>query len=334
MAATTEQSTLFEPTPRNLRAAAASAAIRLLPQLVDAHTWNHRSRFEEVCSQLAAVIEPTHPAIAKKLVKVQGMQPVPMAMPNDLLSFEQPRFGLDAVVLPAAADAECRRIIEEHARRLELLPYNLAPRHKVLLYGPTGNGKTTLAEALAYEMQIPFLRVKYGAVISSYLGDTSRQIDKILSYASSGPCVLFFDEFDGIGIDRESGSEIGEIRRITNHLLITIERLPSTCMFLAATNLMRLVDKALRRRFDFVIELPHPSTEARASVARLELDPGQTAGKDLSGLVPRLAALPLRNLDAVAKLCRSLRRDLALSDGANIEQILSLASAASNEEEQ
>jgi len=294
--------------------ATESAAIKLLPKLIEAARWNQVNRVSEISEQIAVVIEERQPAMARSIRRQsQGIpQQPPVAPPKDILELREPRHGFEAVVVPPSIAQECRSIVDEHARRDDLSRFALEPRHKVLLYGPPGNGKTMLAEALAFEMHVPFLVVRYGGLIESFLGATGRNLDKAMAYAATGPCVLFMDEFDGVGMDRSRTGDVGELRRVTNHLLIAIDRLPSHVILICATNALDLVDGALRRRFDFPIELPAPTEALRLRCAERELDPSITGGHDLRSLASKVAMHAPTNLSDVVQLCRRLRREVAL----------------------
>ena len=317
---------LGEPasTAKTLKKASESSAIKLLPKLIEAFRWNHSDRIAEVGESVAAAIEVQHPAVAKRIRDAFGqeLRPRHLTMPTNLLSFEEARHGFGAVMLPNELEVECLAIVQEHHRQEDLCAFGLAPRHKVLLHGEPGNGKTLLAEALAHELDVPFLRVKYGGLIGSYMGETGKNIDTIMEYAKTAPCLVFLDEFDGVGMDRSNAGDVGEMRRITNQLLIALDRLPSTCVFVAATNSLDLVDKALKRRFDFVLEVPAPTVELMRRCAAKELCPTITPGHDVSELAFKVATLKLRNLSEVVGLCKRIRRDLVLNSGAGIEALL------------
>jgi len=122
-------------------------------------------------------------------------------------------------------------------------------------------------------------------------------------------------------VDRRDGNDVAEIRRVTNQLLIAIDRLPPSCMFIAATNLFVRLDSAVVRRFDFVLEIPTPTEETRLLCATKELDIALTPGKDVSHLARAVANLPLKSLSAVVDRCREIRRDLVLNDGRGIDEL-------------
>lgn len=310
--------------PKAQKKAAESAAIKMLPKFIEACLWRQSERMSEAGESIAAAIEMHHPAIALKIRNVRGqsMRPLPLP-PLNLIAFDEPRHGLSDVILPDSIDAGCRSIIQEHQRRDDLAAYSLSPRHKVLLHGDPGNGKTMLAEALAFELGVPFLRIKYSGLIESYMGNTGKNIETIMEYAKTAPCLVFLDEFDGVGMDRNgANNDVGEMRRITNQLLISLDRLPASCVFVAATNCPGLVDPALKRRFDLVLELPAPTIAMMQLCANKELSASLTPGRDVTHLAKRVAALPLKNLFEVVEICRRIRRDLALNEGIGVEVVL------------
>jgi SpoVK/Ycf46/Vps4 family AAA+-type ATPase len=133
---------------------------------------------------------------------------------QNLLFDSQPRISLQDLVLPEIVLSECNELVEEHRRKELLHSYNLEPRNRILLAGPPGNGKTSLAEALAQELMVPFLVVRYEGIIGSYLGETANRLKKIFEYVRTRQCVLFFDEFDAIGKERGDIHETGEIKRV------------------------------------------------------------------------------------------------------------------------
>ena len=176
-----------------------------------------------------------------------------------------PRRRLDDVVLMPSVERQCRELLEEH-HRIDLLRANgLEPRHRVLLIGPPGNGKTSLAEAIAHELMVPLITVHYEALITSFLGETAARLQKLFAQARQQRCVLFFDEFDAIGKERGDAQETGEIKRVVSSLLLQIDQLPPHVVVIAATNHSDLLDKAIWRRFQVRLNMPAPSKPQRIS---------------------------------------------------------------------
>lgn len=166
---------------------------------------------------------------------------------------------LDDLILPENVLNACKELIEEHHRRDLLRSYNLEPRHRILLSGAPGNGKTTLAEALASQMMLPLYIVKYEGIISRYLGETSQQLDRLFEHVKTRRCILFFDEFDAISKERGDENDNGEIKRVVNSLLKQIDNLPSHVIVIGATNHEQMLDKAMWRRFQLQLSLPQPT---------------------------------------------------------------------------
>jgi AAA+ superfamily predicted ATPase len=124
--------------------------------------------------------------------------------------------------------------------------------------GPPGNGKTSLAEAIAESLAIPLFTVRYELMIGSFLGETAARLKRVFDYARTTPCVLFFDEFDAVGKERGDTHETGEIKRVVTSLLMQIDELPSYVVAVAATNHAELLDRAVWRRFQLRLSLPAP----------------------------------------------------------------------------
>lgn len=169
-----------------------------------------------------------------------------------------PQRILRDLVLPATVAKAVHEMVEEQHRAELLRSHGLEPRHRMLVAGPPGNGKTSLAEALATELVVPLCVVRYETVVASYLGETSVRLQRLFDYARTRHCVLFFDEFDTLGKERGDEHETGEIKRVVSTLLLQIDRLPSHVVVVTATNHPELLDRAVWRRFQLRLELPKP----------------------------------------------------------------------------
>lgn len=141
----------------------------------------------------------------------------------------------------------------------ELADAGETPRHKALFIGPPGNGKTVLAGAVAIELGVPSYMVRYDDLISNKPGETSRNLLQVFTYAAKQPCLLFFDEFDALGRERDNDQESGEMKRVVSTLLVQLDDVPSHVVCIAATNHGQMLDAAIWRRFNIRIELPRPN---------------------------------------------------------------------------
>lgn len=177
---------------------------------------------------------------------------------QSLLRETDPQRRLKDLVLPRLVSNEIREFVEEVSQIALLRAHSLEPRHTVMLVGPPGTGKTSLASAIATELALPFLTVRYDGLVGSYLGETASRLQQIVEYVSRTPCVLFFDEFDSVGKERSDEHETGEIKRVVSSLLLYMDALPAHCVVICATNHPELLDRAVWRRFEVRVELPKP----------------------------------------------------------------------------
>ncbi|ERT06088.1 ATPase associated with various cellular activities family protein [Lyngbya aestuarii BL J] len=163
------------------------------------------------------------------------------------------------MVLSQSIEKRFHRIEKEYVARDRLAHYGLRYRQKILLYGPPGCGKNLGAERLAWNLGLPLVKVRFDAMVSSYLGETASNLRLVFDKANESPCLLFLDECDSIAKSREDTQEVGEIKRVVNTFLqILDEYEPNSGLLVAATNLNQSLDTALWRRFDDMILVPKP----------------------------------------------------------------------------
>jgi SpoVK/Ycf46/Vps4 family AAA+-type ATPase len=192
-----------------------------------------------------------------------GSSPKPEFTPtrvvaHDVVHEMTPKRTVGDLVLSPIVRHAVDELVEEHHRSDLLRSYNLQPRNRILLTGNPGNGKTSLAEAIASSLMVPFVIARYDGLITSYLGETATRLRRLFEFAHTRRCVLFFDEFDTLGKERGDIHETGEIKRVVSSLLLQIDDLPSHVVVVCATNHPELLDRAVWRRFQLKLELMPP----------------------------------------------------------------------------
>lgn len=150
----------------------------------------------------------------------------------------------------------------------EALKTGAAQSNGILLYGPPGNGKTYLAEALAGSLGVPIIRYDFGKAASKYVNETTENAIQVFTDAvAQAPCILFIDEVEAILSERsQSGLGAGEYPKTVSALLTQLVDVRKRgVIVVAATNHIDLMDSAAARegRFDTKIEIPHPDAPAR-----------------------------------------------------------------------
>jgi len=146
----------------------------------------------------------------------------------------------------------------------------------VLLWGPSGTGKTLLAKAVATESEANFISVRGPELLSKWVGESERGVREVFRRArQAAPCIIFFDEIDSIAPTRgmDGGGMVAE--RVVSQLLTELDGIQALqgVVVLAATNRVDMVDPALLRsgRFDKIIAIPLPDDEARRQVLQIHM---------------------------------------------------------------
>jgi SpoVK/Ycf46/Vps4 family AAA+-type ATPase len=177
-----------------------------------------------------------------------------------LLTAINPAKRLDQLQLSQGIVKIVQDLSKEYEKKDLLKLYELEPRNKVLLIGPPGNGKTSLAEVIANILGLPLFVVRPEEVIASRLGETGRNLAKVFECVRTRPCVLFFDEFETLAKERDNReNDMGEMQRVVSTLLLQIDALPNDTVVVCATNHDNMLDKAVWRRFQIKVELTKPT---------------------------------------------------------------------------
>ncbi|CTP93022.1 AAA family ATPase [Xanthomonas graminis] len=175
-----------------------------------------------------------------------------------LLSVTYPRNRLSDLITGAGLRAQLERIIREQRSASSLLSHGLSPRRKLLLVGPPGTGKTLSASVLAGELGVPLFLIRLDVLITKFMGETAARLRQVFDAIAATRGVYFFDEFDAIGSQRGGANDVGEVRRILNSFLQMLEQDQSHSLVVAATNHPGILDYALLRRFDDVLNYGLP----------------------------------------------------------------------------
>jgi SpoVK/Ycf46/Vps4 family AAA+-type ATPase len=255
-----------------------------LKALLKSHMEGDDQRFFSVAMQLAAhEAKLGHGKLAEELRALideskrrQGIgQPTQISRPRgemaNLLTVSYPKARLSDMVLDDDLEKQLQRIIREQRYAARILANGLSPRRKLLLVGPSGNGKTLTASVLGGELGIPLFQVRLDGLITKFMGETAAKLRQIFEATGQIRGIYFFDEFDAIGSQRSLANDVGEIRRVLNSFLQMIEQDQSHSLIIAATNHVEILDHALFRRFDDVLHYELPSEKQIASLLRARL---------------------------------------------------------------
>jgi len=197
---------------------------------------------------------------------------IPYDVPMDkerglpLAHIERPDCEWDRVVLKEALVTRLQNVVTEFRKREVFRTYGLAPKRRLLFFGPPGCGKTITARVMAGVLDLPLLYVRFDSVVSSYLGETAANLRRVFEFATQGNWIVLFDEFDAIGKARDNAFEHGELKRVVNTLLQLMDGFSGDSLLIAATNHQFLLDSAIWRRFDEVCRFDPPTVEQRASL--------------------------------------------------------------------
>ncbi|MDX8448279.1 AAA family ATPase [Mesorhizobium captivum] len=268
---------------------------RHIVTLLKSHIAGDEGRFLATAMQLAAhEARQGHGKLAQELKDLvdaaksnessiaKSARPVPLVEPKGelagLLHARYPDLRLTDMILPDSLRARLQRVLGEQRQQTSLREHGLVPRRKLLLVGPPGSGKTMTASALAAELHLPLFTIVLDGLITKFMGETAAKLRLIFNAMQATRGVYFFDEFDAIGARRGERQDVGEIRRVLNSFLQFLEQDDSHSLVIAATNHPELLDRALFRRFDDVLEYAVPDRPLIEALLRARLDRFDTRG--------------------------------------------------------
>jgi len=196
-------------------------------------------------------------------------KPVDSESRMEMVDIFIPDKSFEVPILKHYVHEEIDGFIKSYWQRDEILRAGIEMVSSLLLYGPPGCGKTTVARFVAYKTGLPLVTVRLDGLISSLLGSTAKNIRRIFDYASKRDCILFLDEFDVVAKLRDDKHELGELKRVVNSLLQNIDDFSQNSILIAATNHHELLDPAVWRRFSKIITLEKPNKEEIIQLIKL-----------------------------------------------------------------
>ncbi len=301
--------------------------------LLESHVEGDDDRFVSVALQVAAqaarkgqskLAEELRVLIDRARAKQQapvgpGQRPIPIAAPRGelagLLAATYPKARLADMVLEARLRSRVERILTEVRQQHKLRAHGIQPRRKLLLLGPPGTGKTMTASVLAGELGLPLLVVQLHALITKFMGETAAKLRLVFDAMERSPGVYLFDEFDAIGAERASLNDVGEIRRILNSFLQFLEQDESSSLIVAATNHVGVLDRALFRRFDDVLEYGLPDARLVEEMLRNRLTGFAAAHFDWPATAAAASGLSYAD---IVRACEDAAKTAILGDAAAV----------------
>ena len=179
---------------------------------------------------------------------------------NHLFIPNNGKVDMNDIVFDERLFSQISQFLREYEHVEILTKYGLPVVNKILLYGKSGCGKTMTARAIANKLNKKIKTINLGNIISSKLGETSRNIASAFKMIETQEAVLFFDEFDSLGKERNyDNTDSSEMKRVVNGMIQMMDHLPKNSIVIAATNQIDMIDEALIRRFELKMEFHNPN---------------------------------------------------------------------------
>ena len=230
---------------------------------------------------------------------------------NRLLKCIIPREQLrHQMVLPCGPEWRLRQIEQEYVARDRLSYSGLMFQQKILLYGPSGCGKSMGAERLAWNVGLPFVRVRFDTMIALGSRDAAINIRQALDLARSYPWLLFFDECDLITQIGKNPREMGEVQFAVRTFLQMLEEYHSTsALLVAAINTDEDLSPAQWKGFDTFIHIPKPGMTELEEIVKHSLGAMLAEPID-AGIASILLQRHCSASEAVSLTCDAVKRSI------------------------
>lgn len=297
----------------------------LLKQLLRAYVNHDADLFRKSALQIAANESKIgHSKLAEEIREIItklpeaadfGQNPISIAQPRgelgDLIEGGFRKESIRDIILDEPTRNLIGKVILENRKRSTLQQYGVAATRRLLFFGPPGCGKTLAAQVLAGELGLPLMTVRFDSLFSKYLGATAGHLRTIFHEMPRRPAVYLFDEFDALGKQRDDADELGEIKRVVSSFLQMMDSDKSNSLIIAATNFEKVIDRALVRRFDAILQFHLPSSGDVATLIESRLSnykPEAVTIKKASTLAKGLSFAD------VARACDDAIRAMALDE--------------------
>ncbi|MCB7036682.1 AAA family ATPase [Eggerthella sinensis] len=302
-------------------------AIDYVPRLIISSYENDKTSLEKTALMIARKIRQTHPDVASQISRIIAtssnnlssaraldMNPVPVDKDSRfaLADIEYPDEH-EEPILSKSTKEQLLAFVKERELIEDFINKGVVPPNSLLFDGAPGVGKTMCAYWLASRLSLPIISLNLATALSSYLGQSGQNMHRLFEYARQHRAILFLDEFDAVAKRRDDESDLGELKRLVNVLLKELESFPSHCIVIAATNHPELLDKAIWRRFDRVVEFQLPQEGERKQMLFRQLASwADCVGNDT---IEKIAAMTegLSGAD-VCKMAEHIKRQIIVED--------------------
>jgi len=305
------------------------ATAQQIKSLLESHLQDDRERFATIALQVAAhEAKKGHSALANDIRNIveniqknhstQKHASIVDKRLGELVRISPDVHRIPELVVNQELRARLLQVVKEFRQRDKIRKHGLVQRRKLLLIGPPGTGKTLTAKVLAGELHLPMYTVAIDKVVTKYLGETSAKMRQVFDLISNQTGVYLFDEFDAIGANRERDNDVGEMRRVVNSFLQFIEEERGDSIIVAATNIRKILDHALYRRFDDVLRYSQPTASESLQLMKNRLSTFRPVRFGPKSVAPLQTLASSMNHADIAMSCDNAIKNCILNDKSKV----------------